>query len=93
VEKVELRCETEDWVEEMKTCGCPHNLYVFLTFLAYNAGHFLSPALLREMCLTDLPNSHLSQGAIFDPWQKVYYVPVARNCVFSTIDISVGRVR
>jgi hypothetical protein len=28
VEKVELRRETENWVEEMKTCGCPHILFV-----------------------------------------------------------------
>jgi hypothetical protein len=25
VEKVELRCETEDWVEEMKTWVSPHH--------------------------------------------------------------------
>jgi hypothetical protein len=33
VEKVELRCETEDWVEEMKACGCPHTVLLFVEYM------------------------------------------------------------
>jgi hypothetical protein len=47
VEKVESRCETEDWVEEMKTCGCPHNTFpIKLYRLLQPAGKWMSDSKL-----------------------------------------------